>query len=90
MHFAHAVFRAVETRAWLVRGANTGISGVIDPAGRVVARLPTQVEGTLAADLYDTGAGPPYAHLGNAPVLAALAVIALAPALAARRRRVRD
>ncbi len=90
MHFAHAVFRAVETRAWLVRGANTGISGVIDPAGRVVARLPTQVEGTLAADLYDTGAAPPYARLGNAPVLAALTLIALAPALAARRRQVRD
>lgn len=33
--FAMSVFRAVETRRSLVRSANTGISGVIDPLGRV-------------------------------------------------------
>jgi apolipoprotein N-acyltransferase len=37
-HFSMAVFRAVETRLYLVRAANTGISGIIDPAGRIVAR----------------------------------------------------
>ena len=34
-HFAEAVVRAVETGRWLVRAANTGISGIVDPAGRV-------------------------------------------------------
>ncbi len=33
-HFAQAVFRAVETRRALIRSANTGISGFIDPTGR--------------------------------------------------------
>jgi len=37
-HFAMARLRAVETRRYLVRAANTGISGVIDPWGRVVHR----------------------------------------------------
>lgn len=36
-HFSMAVFRAVENKRALVRSANTGISGFIDPAGRVLA-----------------------------------------------------
>ena len=37
-HFSMTVFRAVENRRSLVRCANTGFSGFIDPVGRVVAR----------------------------------------------------
>jgi hypothetical protein len=35
-----AIFRAVELRMPVVRGANTGISGVVDAAGRVAAAIP--------------------------------------------------
>lgn len=34
-HFGMAVFRAVENKSYLVRAANTGISAVIDPNGRI-------------------------------------------------------
>ncbi len=34
-HFSTAVFRAVETKRSLIRAANTGISGFIDPVGRI-------------------------------------------------------
>ncbi len=40
-HFSTAVFRAVENKRTLVRSANTGISGFIDPTGRI--RTETQL-----------------------------------------------
>ena len=36
-HFAQASMRAIETGRYLVRSANTGISGIVDPSGRVLA-----------------------------------------------------
>src|SRR5207249_11139777 len=37
-HFAQASMRAIEEGRYLVRSANTGISGIVDPYGRVLAR----------------------------------------------------
>ena len=37
-HFQQAAMRAIEQGRYLVRAANTGISGVVDPYGRVVER----------------------------------------------------
>jgi apolipoprotein N-acyltransferase len=37
-HLSMTVFRAVETRLHLVRAANTGISAIIDPTGRILSR----------------------------------------------------
>jgi len=43
-HFSIAVFRAVENRRALIRAANTGISGFIDPTGRITAPTPLFVK----------------------------------------------
>jgi apolipoprotein N-acyltransferase len=37
-HFEQAAMRAIEEGRYLVRSANTGISGIVDPYGRVVER----------------------------------------------------
>ena len=49
-HLDMARMRAVENRVWLLRSANTGVSALVDPFGRVVAQSrlfePALVEGT--------------------------------------------
>jgi apolipoprotein N-acyltransferase len=46
-HFALSRLRAVETGLPLVRVANTGLTAVVDPYGRLVARLPLRETGVL-------------------------------------------
>ena len=50
-HFQQARVLAIAEGLPLVRAANTGISGVIDPVGRIVNSLPLGVEGVLDARL---------------------------------------
>lgn len=84
-HLAQARMRAIEQGLPLARAANTGVSAVIDPHGRVVDSLPLGTQGHLDARL--PPALPPtlYARTGDLPAaLAALLLLGLGVAL--RRR----
>jgi len=48
-HLLIARMRAVENGRWLLRASNTGITAVIDPAGRITAALPPDSAGALSA-----------------------------------------
>lgn len=85
-HLAQARLRAVEEGLPLVRAANTGVSAIIDPYGRILGRLPLG-----RADVLD-GALPkaiPPTTFARHPFLAPLVVwlLALLGALALRPRR---
>lgn len=48
-HLNMARVRALENRRWLLRDTNTGITAVIDPYGRIRARLPVDTRTALSA-----------------------------------------
>jgi apolipoprotein N-acyltransferase len=82
-HLQQARLRAIEEGLPVIRAANTGISAVIDPSGRIVARLGLGVEGVLDSAL--PSALPPtvYARIGDGPA----AVVVFAAWIFVMRRR---
>ncbi len=75
-HFSMAVFRAVENRRALVRSANTGISGFIDPSGRVLERTPLFERHVRVQDLPVLSAPSVYTRCGDLFARACLIVAA--------------
>ena len=67
IHLALSKFRAIEHRRYLVRSTNSGVSGVIDPVGRVVVHGGTFREEALLANIAWLRAATPFEVLGNAP-----------------------
>jgi apolipoprotein N-acyltransferase len=82
-HFQQARLSAIELGLPLARAANTGISAVIDPLGRIVNSLPLGHEGVLDAPLPRPIGATVYARLGDAP---AAIMIAIALVAVVRRR----
>jgi apolipoprotein N-acyltransferase len=83
-HFAHATLRAVENRVTVVRAANTGISGIVDPRGLVVTRTDPFVE-TWAVGRIERSATVPLAvHIGPLAGPGSLALLLVLIALTSR------
>jgi apolipoprotein N-acyltransferase len=51
-HFSTAIFRAVENRVFIARAANTGITGFIDPNGRIVNKGGLFTEESINGTIY--------------------------------------
>ena len=84
-HFQQARVSAIELGLPLARAANTGISAVVDPLGRIIKSLPLGAEGVLDAPLPRPIAAPLYARAGDAPAF----VVVLFAFIAVVRRRLR-
>ncbi|MDO8606953.1 MAG: apolipoprotein N-acyltransferase [Phaeospirillum sp.] len=68
-HLAAARMRAIEEGLPLARAANTGISAMIDPFGRELARIPLGDKGFADAPLPKAITPPPFGRFGNVPAL---------------------
>jgi len=65
-HLQMSIFRAVENNRFLIQAANTGISAIVDPHGKVL-RQGNLGERKVLTGRLTTGHGPsPYFHIGNA------------------------
>jgi apolipoprotein N-acyltransferase len=64
-HWDQAAMRAIENGRYLARAANTGISGFVDPYGRVLARSDLFEEAVLVEDVRFVEAATLYARIGD-------------------------
>lgn len=86
-HFHHARLRAVEEGMPLVRVANTGVTALVDPLGRIEARLGEGQAGVLDV-VPDQRLGPTlFDLLGHWPFAALTLLSLLLAGLAARREQ---
>jgi apolipoprotein N-acyltransferase len=76
-HFALASIRAVEQGRYLARVANTGISGVVDPYGRVIGGTRVFEEAVVVAEVRLLQGRTLYATIGDLVAQIALVVAGL-------------
>jgi apolipoprotein N-acyltransferase len=84
IHNALSKFRAIEQRRDLVRSANSGVSSIIDAAGRVVAQSGTFRRENVVGTVHLRHRTTPYRHLGD--LLGWLGVAFCAYAVAPKRK----
>lgn len=65
MHTSQSKLRAIETGRYVVRAANTGISGIINPLGEFEDRLGILEEGYVIGDVYLREQTTIYTVIGN-------------------------
>lgn len=77
LHLGLARLRAIEHRRWLVRATNSGVSALVDPAGRVVARTGLLTRENLIGTVHPLEGTTVYARLGDWPGWVSLGLVAL-------------
>jgi apolipoprotein N-acyltransferase len=82
-----ARLRAVENRRWMARAAAGGVSAVVDPWGRVVARADDGEAVRLAASLAPSRIVTPYQRCGDLVAWLAVGVTAIASVIPPRPSR---
>lgn len=86
-HFAQARLRAIEEGLPLVRAANTGISAIVDPYGRVLESLPLGVAGVVDGQLPSPAPATIFSRHPILPPLTIWLALVLMVAVFGRSRR---
>jgi len=89
-HLSMTVFRAVENRLFLVRSANTGISAIIDPTGRIIAQTELFTNTALRDTVKLINKKTVYSTYGDSFVLICMISLICCFIISLRRRNVYD
>ncbi|MDY3846348.1 MAG: apolipoprotein N-acyltransferase [Eubacteriales bacterium] len=68
-HHAHSVLRAVENGRYFAVSANTGISAIINPKGKIVSETLPLVSDSLTEDIYTVNSNTLYSVVGDVFIL---------------------
>jgi apolipoprotein N-acyltransferase len=85
-HFAMSAVRAVENRRYLLRAATTGISGIIDPYGRILKSSELMTQTFLTSTITPQKKTTPYTRYGDILPYASLTLTVIFLILAMGRR----
>lgn len=86
-HFQMAQMRALETGRYMVRSTNNGLSGIIDPKGRIVVQGNRYTRESITGEVYAAYGNTPFLLWQSWPSVAlCFAMIALLLTLSQRRR----
>jgi apolipoprotein N-acyltransferase len=87
IHLALAKLRAVEHRRFLVRATNSGVSAIVDAAGRVTTHGATFDTEAIPGDVAFLSGGTVYEAIGNVPWWIAAVAIGLMAFVSRPQRR---
>jgi apolipoprotein N-acyltransferase len=89
-HFELASMRAIEQGRFLVRSANTGISGIVDPYGRVLVRTNLFARTIVVGEVRFLQDQTVYAKIGDAAPQSAVFLTLMAAGFALLRQRTQN
>jgi apolipoprotein N-acyltransferase len=85
-HLSMVTLRSIENRIYTVRAANTGISAIIDPLGRIVAKTGLFQRTTLSGRVYLSDGQTFYAKHGDIFAYGCFSMLVLVALIPGRRR----
>ena len=89
-HFEMAAMRSIEEGRYMARSANTGISGVVDPYGRIVQSSAIFEQVGLVAEVRLLTGRTIYSHIGDVIAYVAMALTVIGVVASGQRSKVKS